>query len=147
MQDPGGFLPKSIPEWIGAIAVLGGWIVSVSVVWTKTTDKINGLGDRVNKLEAADATKDGKMSGYEREHADIRRAVGDLNRAIQDGATRLGRVEQAVEGIDDHLTGMELKLVNEMSKLREIISERDSKLRERVARIESNLRMQAPSDD
>lgn len=123
-------LPKSPAQWIGAFVLLGGWIASVATLWTKLVDKIDGLGGRVDKLEAANSEKDGRMGRYEDELRDMRRAVAE-------GATRLGRMESAVDGLDDHLTGMELKIEGRLGEIKDMISTRDSTLRERIARLEA----------
>lgn len=129
MQAP-GFLPKTLAEWIGALAVVGGWIVSGTVVWTKLVSRINGLGERVDVLTKANSEKDGRMSRYDAEMA-------DLKRGLAEGIARLGRVEQGVDGVETHLSGIELRLLGELRGIGDKINERDSALRERVARLES----------
>lgn len=123
-------LPRTPAQWIGAIILLAGWIASITAVWTKLVDKIDGLVGRVDKLELANSEKDGRMARYENEFSEMRRALAD-------GATRLGRLESGVEGLDDHITGMELKIEGRLSEIKEMISTRDGSLRERIARLEA----------
>lgn len=123
-------LPHTASQWIGAFIILAGWITSVVALWTKLVDKIDGLGGRVDKLETANSEKDGRMSRYEDEVRDVRRAVAE-------GAKTLGRMETLVDGLDDHITGMELKVEGRLSEIKDMIALRDTSIRERVAKLES----------
>lgn len=138
-------LPRTASQWIGAFILVGGWIASVVALWTKLVDKIDGLGGRVDKLEKADSEKDGRMSRYENE-------VQDVRRAIAEGASRLGELKSAissaanaVDGLEDHITGFELKLEGRLGEIKGMIVDQDGRNRERFAKLETRIDQFHPS--
>jgi chromosome segregation ATPase len=101
---------------------------------------INGLGGRLKRSEDACSGLGGRMDANERQ---VSQAVAQA----ADVQNRLGRVEGKVEGIDAHVTEMKLELFQHLSdikslisdeqgKTRQMISDRDTNLRERMARVE-----------
>lgn len=129
LQDLSPF-PRTTGQWIGAITILVGWVASLVIVWTKLVDRVDGLGGRVDALTAANSEKDGRMARYENELAAFRHA-------ITEGAKQIGSLETIVEGLDDHITGMELKIEGRLSEIKDLIASRDTLLRERVAKLET----------
>jgi len=119
--------PRTTGQWIGAIVVIVGWLTSLVLVWQKLVDKVDGLGGRVAELKTANDEKDGRMSRYENEMVDVRRA-------LTEGAKAIGRLEQIVDGLDDHITGMELKIEGRLGDIRNLITDQVGNLRVQLAK-------------
>jgi hypothetical protein len=146
--DSNGFLPNTLTEWLGAIAVVGAWVgsmIGLVVRQTRKEDKliarferneqqftadINGLGARVDRLDQADAEKGGRMARYEAE-------LTDFKYGLAEGIRRLSSGESKIDGLEDHLTGLELRIIGEIARLGDRFNERDTLMRERVARLET----------
>jgi len=122
--------PKIIKEWLTIIVLFVGYIFTIAAVWTKLTAKVNGLGGRVKKGEEANSVATGRMDRMEREIADYRRDA-------QDAVSRLGRVEKAVEGVDETVNQGNLVLGTQLHSIEKLIQEKDSRTRERLVRIET----------
>jgi chromosome segregation ATPase len=122
--------PRTTGQWIGAITILIGWVTSLVLVWQKLVDKVDGLGGRVDELKTANDEKDGRMSRYENEMADMRRALAE-------GAKSIGRLESIVDGLDDHITGMELKIEGRLGDIRNLITDQVGNLRVQIAQMDT----------
>jgi chromosome segregation ATPase len=101
---------------------------------------IDGLGGRLKRSEDGCASLGGRMDANERQ---VSQAVAQA----ADVQNRLGRVEGKVEGIDAHVTEMKLELFQHLGDIKALISEeqvktrtmitdRDTNMRERMARVE-----------
>jgi hypothetical protein len=115
-------------------------IITAAITWTKLTGKVNGLGGRLKRNEDACAGTGGRLDSVERQLAEVRAQGNDVH-------TRLGKVEGKVDGVDAHVTEMKLELFQHLgdikglitttnADLRQFINDKDTNLRERVARIE-----------
>lgn len=132
-------LPRTASQWIGAFVILLGWVVSVVTLWVRLIDKINGLGGRVDDLEKADSEKGGRMTRYENEVQDVRRAIAAGATQIGELKTEVSSTRNAVDALEDHLTGFELKLEGRLGEIKGLISDGDARFRERLAKIETTI--------
>lgn len=126
-------LPDDLQGWLVVVATIASWIIVVAVTWTRMTDKINGVGERVKTLETANSEKEGRMMRYETELGEARRDSADVRE-------RLGRVEKAIEGTNEHITEMKLEVAGTLGEIKNMISEKDAQTRERLAIIETKQR-------
>jgi chromosome segregation ATPase len=106
----------------------------------KLRNQINGLGGRLKVQEEGCAGLGGRMESAERQLGVVVQQNADVN-------TRLGKVEARVEAVDSHMTEFKLELFQHLGEMRtlissesaatrQIMSDRDANLRERVARVE-----------
>lgn len=109
------------------------YVVSIAVVWGRLTGKVNGLGGRVKKTEESCATLGGVVAHVESRVAEI---AAD-GRSVYE---RLGRVEKAIDGTNEHMTEMKLELAGHLSEIKMLISEKDGSTRERMARLEEQIK-------
>lgn len=130
MQVTKTFLPNSLESWIVVVSAVVGWAVSVGIMWNKMLTRVNGLGDRVNEIEIRNAKKDGLMERYEDELREARREQTDIH-------SRLARVEKAVDSTNEHITEMKLEVMGHLGEIKNLIVEKDSQTRERLAVIET----------
>lgn len=132
MQQGSNVLPHTLSDWLVLIGIVVGWVASVVLLWQRMTNKVNGLGERVNALEDSSAEKKGRMDRNERE-------IELLHNAVTGGAERLGRMERSIEGLEDHVTEMKIEITGAVGEIKNIILEKNASVRERIVRIESKL--------
>lgn len=118
---------KNLLEIIGMLVL---WIGSGAILWTKTTDKVNGLGVRVKKLENACSEQDGRMNRFERELSEYRRDAAEASRGI-------ARVDKGVEDLNESINQSTLQLGAQLHALDKTITDRDTRTQVRLTRIET----------
>ena len=122
--------PKDIRDWLWIIVTIGGYIVSGAVVWVKLTNKVNGLGGRVDVTEESGNLLRGRVDRIERELAEYRHDV-------QDAGNRMGRVEKAVDDVVEAVNQGNLQLGSQLHAIEKLIHDKDGRTRERLVRIET----------
>ncbi len=110
------------------LTILGG-ILAFWKGWGAFNEKVNGVGERVNKLETDEATD--KEAITELKQFRIRSL--DVHAALQE---RLGKLEKSIEHTDDLINNMRIDIIQKINDLQRDITSQNGKVRERVVRLE-----------
>lgn len=117
-------------------AMLLGWIVSLTILWTKMVGKVNGLGGRVKKVEDSCSNNVGRMDRFERELAEYRRDTIESNKQV-------GRVEKSVDDLREEIQQANLGLGSQLAAISQSINKMDKNISNRLVRVETLTRVEA----
>lgn len=119
---------------IGSVTVV--WLVTIVVLWTKLTDRVDGFGDRVKVLESNYANQDGRMDRFERE-------LNEYRRDALEGQRAFSRVEKSVDEVHEIINQGNLTLGSQLSDMQRMIQDKDTRTQVRLTRIETVTRVEA----
>lgn len=119
-----------IKDWWAIVIVILGWIITATVHWTRTTQKLNGLGGRVKRVEESCSATGGRMDRFEKELSEYRRDA-------QDASKGLARVEKGVEDVHEAINQGNLQLGSQIHAMEKAIQEKDVRTQVRLTRIET----------
>lgn len=129
-------------DWLALIAAVFG-LLGVIYVWTRSiakwnglddafTKALNGLGERVAKVESALTALDARADAIEREQA---RSSDDRSRIHE----RLGRAEQMSDACSDSMGQIQADIAGKVNDMRLYGDREFSRLRERLASLEKEI--------
>lgn len=124
------FLPDRLTEWLGVLALIVGWTAAASIAWQKLLDKINGLGGRVEKVEALVNVHEGRMDAAEKE-------ISEYRRDLKENAANLGRLEKAVESLSEDIRSGNIALGSQLHAIEKLIQDKDLRTQKRLVRLET----------
>lgn len=129
------FLPQTLSQWMGVIAILFGWGVIVWRAWAKLTSDINQVGDRVNKVELADKAKETEIINLK---ISQQRVIDDTN-AMRE---RVASSERELETLSSELREERLAVMTMLHNNEKAAAERDAMTREELAAIRERLNIE-----
>src|SRR5438034_228206 len=88
------------------------------------------MGKRMKAVEEGCASEKGRTDRMERELDNYRRDTVETH-------GRLGKVEEALHGVNDHLTEMKLEIAGGIADLKQTVTEQNALMRERMMRVET----------
>lgn len=121
---------KDVLDWWPLIAAIVGWIILAAVGWTKMTDKVNGQGGRIKKVEDACAQAGGRMDAFEKQLSEYRRDA-------QDSARGLARVEKGQDDLHEAVNQGNLQIGSQLHGIEKLIEQKDVRTQVRLTRIET----------
>lgn len=124
------FFPDTLGEWLSAVGILVGWIIAASIGWQKVLDKINGLGERVSRVESKADVAEGRMDGFEKLIAEYRH---DLKEAFG----QMGRLEKAVDNLNDSIREGNIGLGSKLHEIETLFRDKDLRTQKRLVRLET----------
>jgi chromosome segregation ATPase len=124
---------ESLQGWLNLGIILAVYLITVTVAWQKIIARLNGLGRRVAGAEASCATHEGRLDEMREELISAR---GESTAVFQ----RLGKVEASTQAVSEKLTDVQINLAGHLGEIKNLIVEKDSATRERLAAIEANQR-------
>lgn len=98
--------------------------------WAKIIEQVNGLGTRVDSVELTGVA----TSAIAKETKEIAILARAERQELQKD---VGKLEGSFARMDDHLTELKLDIVSSISGLKDAVSEQNTLVRERLARLEA----------
>lgn len=129
------FLPTTLSQWLGIIAILFGWGLIVWRAWAKLTSDINQVGDRINKVELADTAKATEIINLKLSQ---QRIIDDTN-AMRE---RVASSERELETLSSELREERLAVMTMLHNNEKAAAERDARTREELAAIRERLHIE-----
>lgn len=124
-------MPSSwIKDWWPLILSIICAIATGAVMWTRMTDKTNGLGRRVKIVEDGLSQEKGRTDRLERELAEYRRDASLASQATS-------RVERGVDDVREQVGQIAIQLGSQLHNIEKLIQEKDLRTQTRLVRIET----------
>lgn len=123
------FLNILIAWILSTVTIVAGGILTFYKSYGAITEKINGVGARVNILELDEAT----------DKEAIAQLKSTLNTVVQTQAElreKFGKLEKSSEHTDELINLMRIDIIQKISDLQRDMSNSSGKIRERVVRLE-----------
>lgn len=123
----------------GALKVGGMILAIVSAFWVmlkgKLQQDINGVGERVKKLEEAEVSHDARVDLLDNQVRDLTTNYANMRETV-------GEMRRAQEAISDQMHEMQVSIVGEIQKTRDTVRREMSAVRERVVVLETVARIE-----
>lgn len=129
-MDGRGFFPQTLEGWVTIILILGGGIATFWKGYNKLIEKLNGLGERVDKIDTSCI----KVTA----HYDVMATTVENNRReISLLRERVGAADKERESLAGHYQDLRIDIMSAINELKQAFQQRDTALRERLVRVET----------
>lgn len=129
------FLPNTLNQWLGAIAIIVTWTL---IAWrhsVKVTTDLNNVGTRVNSLEL---TNERQSTDIDNLKLELQRSVDDRNNMRE----RLAGNTRSIDELRDEIRDDRLAVLTTLHNNEKAAAERDAVLRESLARLQERVNIE-----
>lgn len=120
----------TISNWLTLGGMAVSWALAAIATHYRLVGKINGVGSRVTSLEKSCSKQDGAFGALEKQvatHSADQKAVHE----------RLGRVEKAIEAVNETVRDGNLALGTQLHGIEKLIEAKDKDSSNRIVRLET----------